>query len=409
MPLTTIIFITDRLLNFYNVAFLRKHKDWRCVLLTHCDYPEQDWLTVHQVETVTEENSSILSEKDLERYLRLEYELNPRCCIICNDDVNLPTINKVKKNLKLTALSDETLEIFTDKVCMKKHLLAAGINVPKFLPFDASLFQAQPETYYQTLVEKLGEPFVLKPRSAAASTGYIKLSTSAAFMALKDNHQPILANYEAETFISGTLYHCDSLIQNRRILIQKISVYSRPMGDFLAGFPIFSHSLSPDHLHYDAMQAFSEQILEAFNFPEGASHLEFFRTPAGELIFLEIALRAPGGLAVPAYEKQFGFNFLDEDLKIKTGQPVSLSSSNQNIHAAWGLYPKQHGTMKRNQLPAIQSNFNLSWHCADGELTQASTSLSQRAASILLWAPDRYIVNQDLHHLAQWQPYAHAS
>jgi hypothetical protein len=174
---------------------------------------------------------------------------------------------------------------FLDKPRMKELVAAAGLRVPRWRagvgPGDAA-----------AVVAELGLPVVLKPRSEAASRGVSVLPDEAALaaaLAAADG-----ADLECEEFVAGRILHADGVRRGGRFHYVSVSEYVGTCLAFLDGESLGSVLLDPGPERTAAAE-FTGRCLDALGLDDGAFHLELFRTPGGELVFLEVGARPGGG------------------------------------------------------------------------------------------------------------------
>ena len=103
MESTTIIFVTDRLIQFYNLDELKKLYNLEFVLVTDCDY-KHDTLKVYKIKSSVNDFLPKLFYDDVEYLIQQQIEKNASCKIICNDDVNFAGVEKIKRKFHLNTI-----------------------------------------------------------------------------------------------------------------------------------------------------------------------------------------------------------------------------------------------------------------------------------------------------------------
>ena len=316
--------------------------------------------------------------------------------LICNDDVHMPLAGKLRDDLGIPGDSEQTCLNFSDKLQAKAILRNTKIKVPGFEEFSFHQWRANGSAYFEKLSAKYSLPFVVKPTNCASSLGFKVIHSHSDFITL-----PILEaqEWEVEEFLYGTLFHCDSLIKDGEILFSACSQYNRPMGEFLQGAPIGSLIVPDEAEIAKKIKAFAKQILNTLGLKNGASHIEIFEHQGG-LTFLEGAMRCPGGLAIPAYEKMYGLDILDNDFRIQLGLEPKLPTLAQT-HAFWMMFPRYHGEVESLVAPALNSQFDIRWICAPGDKHANSISLGETVAILVGWNSDYIQAKADFKNLEQ--------
>lgn len=203
-----------------------------------------------------------------------------------------------------------------------------------------------------------------------------------------------------DQYISGSLFHVDSIVVEGQIKEVKTCAYSYPNAEFLNGRPLGSITLPVNSAMDVRLKDFNQKVLSAMrNIPDGATHLEVFLTRADELVFLEIAARAPGGMVPQMYAASCGKN-IEEQHFLAQMEMLPTSRKLQQKFAAWIWFPQVEGQIvNRKEDINLTSSFNLSWQLENGSIMQAPRSIRDRFADILLWDTDEANVRKDFHWL----------
>lgn len=176
---------------------------------------------------------------------------------------------------------------FRDKHVMKQLVDAAGIAVPAFAPVDSALDVL-------AFVDRYGLPVVVKPRLGSGSLGVTVVRTRA------DLESLLTSGVEdrgllVEAFVPGEMYVVDGLVVNSRIVTVHPSRYLNDCLSFQRGEFLGNRLLAADNPLRPGLERFAEGVLDALPTPEVTTfHLEVFVSPAGELVFCEIASRTGG-------------------------------------------------------------------------------------------------------------------
>jgi hypothetical protein len=102
--------------------------------------------------------------------------------------------------------------------------------------------------------------------------------------------------YLLEQFKPGDVYHCDSLILDRKILFSLTSKYLATPMEISQGGGVFRSATIPYDSEDDkAIKAVNEQVLKGFGLKHGAAHTEFIKCKEdGKIYFLETSSRVGG-------------------------------------------------------------------------------------------------------------------
>lgn len=195
-------------------------------------------------------------------------------------------------NLPGPKLADALL--VRDKVLMKSAVAEAGVRVPRFLPLADVTTPGQ--------VPWTGET-VLKPVKGVASRDTVVFPTvAAAITAAQDTVSPSdISDFEIEEYLAGRVIHVDGLMSHGRPLVLQPSRYINTCLSYANGTPLGSVQFSAD----DALFDWTLRCLAAVGITDGSFHLEAIEA-AGELAFMEVAARWPGGPVPNAFELATG-------------------------------------------------------------------------------------------------------
>lgn len=320
--------------------------------------------------------------------------------IITNDELCILLAAELREAFNLAGDHLSNLTRFINKLEMKQLLLNTDIPLPKYYHFDSVACSKDPEKYIHTLQQTLGLPIFVKPIDSAASQNTAKLHSTEEIYSWCQNHTN-KDNFEFDEFITGTLYHCDSIVRNNQILLTKIGQNVHPCFEFASGKIAGTITLSNDNPIVDCILDFNQKILKAFQpLPNCVTHLEIFERQNGELVFLEIACRAPGGMIVQMYEKNCGINFEQAHFAMQMDLPFNIPDIN-GPYCAWAWFPMQAGKINDYVKLTINSPHQLTWKVKIDERYDQAKSLIDYAGSIILWNDDAEILTNDFNYLSK--------
>ncbi|CAN5307044.1 hypothetical protein BH10PSE19_BH10PSE19_10700 [soil metagenome] len=293
---------------------------------------------------------------------------------------------------------------FIDKVIMKSYLQQANIRLPRYKSFNLADYRRNPVMYIEQQVDYLGLPILVKPLRGAGSLGnhkFVDKTTFAAWCSEQDAKNLSIA-YELDEFIDGKLYHCDSLIQDGKILLSQVCEYSYPNMDFISHSRILSsiNLLDNDSLKQELL-AFNQKVLAALPVPNGATHMEIFRKQNGELIFLEIGARTPGGLISLAYEKATGVSWALEHFRLQMQLPLKyLLPTQHRFTCGWFFVPRaEEAIIQVKKLHWQSHSQEIRWHVELDQQLTSSQSLLDVAVEGFFWDEDYQHVLHDFYSL----------
>jgi hypothetical protein len=227
--------------------------------------------------------------------------------IVALDDYDVEKATYLRENLRIDGMGQTTGRYFRDKLAMRMRAKSCGINSPSF----CSLFN---DHDINTFADTVAAPWVLKPRSEASASGIIKVFDKESLWMHINEMGNNRFKYLLEQFKPGDVYHCDSLILDRKIIFSLTSKYlATPMEISQAG-GVFRSSNIPYNSEDDkAIKKVNEQVLKGFGLKNGAAHTEFIKNSEdGEIYFLETSSRVGGAHLAEMVEAASNINLWKE-------------------------------------------------------------------------------------------------
>ncbi len=211
----------------------------------------------------------------------------------CLWEVGVVLAARLREALGIPGMSVETVNAFRDKALMKDRLAKAGLRVPR----NARVRTA---TEAREAADVIGFPLILKPIDGAGTRDTFLVQDAAELDAAlaRTTHLP---EASIEEFIDGDEFTYDT-----------VSIDGKPAFDSVAAYypkPLYGRTnewISPAQIVLrdphaagidDAVQ-FGRDVLQAMGMQTGFTHMEWYRKSSGEIVFGEIAARAPGGRLV---------------------------------------------------------------------------------------------------------------
>ena len=165
-------------------------------------------------------------------------------------------------------------------------------------------------------------PWVLKPRSQAASVGVRTLVSPAeaweAIAALGDAS----GDYLLEQFVEGAVYHVDAIVFDGAVRFAAVSRYGTPPLQVVHGGGIFvTRTLPESDPAVEPLREACTRVLGAFGLAAGVSHTEFIHAADGTWHFLETSARVGGAFIVEMIEAATGVNLWQEWARLEIAGP----------------------------------------------------------------------------------------
>lgn len=227
--------------------------------------------------------------------------------IVALDDFDVEKATYLRENLRIDGMGQTTGRYFRDKLAMRMRAKSCGIPIPAF----CSLFN---DHDINTFADTVSPPWVLKPRSEASSSGIIKVFDKETLWIHTNEMGNNRFKYLLEQFKPGDVYHCDSLILDRKILFSLTSKYSATPMEITQGGGVFRTSNIPYDSEDDIeIKKVNEAVLKGFGLKNGVAHTEFIKSKEnGQLYFLETSSRVGGAHIAEMVEAASNINLWKE-------------------------------------------------------------------------------------------------
>jgi len=249
-------------------------------------------------------------------------------CIVALDDYDVLTGAALREHLRIPGMGDTTMRYFRDKLAMRVKAQEHGFPVPEFVHV---LNYGRLHEY----MARVPPPWMLKPRLEASTIGIAKINTPEELWSRLDVLGDQQSFYLLERYISGDVYHVDSLVFDRQVVFAEAHRYGRPpLEVFHEGGISTTRTLprgSEDEL---TLKALSRQVIGAFGQVHGVAHMEFIKgREEGHFYFLETAARVGGANIVELIDASTGINLWREWATIELAsdeQSYQLPQHRQN-------------------------------------------------------------------------------
>jgi biotin carboxylase len=316
------------------------------------------------------------------------------------DERNLLLAADLRAEFGLPGLRREDVLPFRDKCLMKERVAAAGIRVPRYGRYEPDRAVRDRRGYFLTLSGQVGLPLILKPVDGNSADGVYKIESFGDFAEVPDD---LGRPYEYEEFIDGTIYSVNIVSRGGRSEFAGVTEYLVNSSAVREGRVNADINLIESDPRVPAMIAFAERVLDALGWPDGASHLELFRTGAGELVFLEVAARFKGLAGVAAMQRNYGVALVNLALEIEAGL-ASCPYPDEQVYCFDAVIPKERGVIERLAEPEIDSEFSITWKVREGDVVGQGESLGDNGGVFLVWNKDYDVLYRDFTRLAGYRP-----
>lgn len=325
--------------------------------------------------------------------------------IICNDEFNIVLVGKLRDRYGIPGAGEAQIDLYRNKDLMKQQLAKHAIRIPKHQLLDCTLSSQQITDHYQHLTATLGKSFVVKPVSGAGSIGTVIIHHEHEFVALYPTLIESAMDYEAEEYITGEFFHCDSLIQNGNVIYSIASEYLFPNIDYLQGKMLGSLCLLPNTNLSQRIVNLNAKIIQALGPINGLTHMELFHTPNDELVFIEIAARSGGGEITPTYTRMLNLNFSALDMRIQAGEILNITIPAIKEYSFSLRIPNIPGSVEKFNQPDLKSQYCFDWKIKSGDILQPSLSPLAFAGTITVTNSNYAELYADFLKLRDFQPY----
>ncbi len=274
---------------------------------------------------------------------------------------------RIREELCLPGMPASTARLFRDKLAMRFAARDAGLPQPEFV----SLLNYQEVGEF---IERIPPPWVIKPRADASSVGIKKLFEKDDVWRAKDmldarkSVRERSSYYLLESYITGDVYHVDSLVDHGIVVFAGVNRYGAPPLDITQhGGVSTSYTLKYGSSQRRELLKANRRLLTEFGLDHGASHAEFIRSQAdGRYYFVEVAARVGGAYTVEALEAATGINLWREWAKIEISDPADpykLSLARKGFSGlAVSLAKQEHPDTSRYVDPEIVYRVDKPWH-----------------------------------------------
>ncbi len=248
--------------------------------------------------------------------------------IVALDEFDMEMVAALREHMRVPGMGRTTTAHFRDKLAMRFEAQRAGVLVPEFSPVlnydDLRAYMAN-----------VPGPWVLKPRGEASAIGIKKIHDPEQLWRTLDELGDRQSYYLLERFVSGDIYHVDSITSERQVVFAAVSRYGKPPMQVMHEGGVFTTRIV-DRRGDDAQQltALNAHLIPAMGLLRGVTHAEYIHGKGGGFYFLEVAARVGGAFIADVVEYATGINLWAEWARIEVcalrGVPYTLPPTKQN-------------------------------------------------------------------------------
>jgi biotin carboxylase len=242
--------------------------------------------------------------------------------IVALDEFDMENVSAIREHLRIPGMGLTTVRYFRDKLAMRARAKEAGVNVPEFV-------HVLNHDELREFMARVPAPWLLKPRSQASGIGMKKLHQPDELWPLLDRLGDDQSHYLLEQFVPGSVFHVDSVVNEKQVLFGDAHAYGVPPLDVShAGGVFTTRTLERDSEDAKALRVINQRLIDALGLLRGVTHAEFLKAHAdGRIYFIEIASRVGGAYISDVVDAASGVNLWREWAKLEVGagkQPYSL-------------------------------------------------------------------------------------
>jgi biotin carboxylase len=232
--------------------------------------------------------------------------------IVALDDFDIELAAMIREYLRIPGMGESTSRYFRDKLAMRMRAAEMGLNVPDFIHVLNHGKVAE-------FLDRVPPPWVLKPRSMAGAIGIHKVHSKDEFWKIVERLGDEQSGYLLERFVSGDIFHVDTVMSEHEILFAIASGYGTPPLEVAQGGGIFTtRILERDSDAARRLLEENRRVLAALGLLRGVSHTEYIiGREDGRVYFLETSARVGGAHIAELVEAATGINLWAEWAKVE--------------------------------------------------------------------------------------------
>lgn len=291
---------------------------WRVTLLTREDLSSADWAW-----TSLNEFRTVAPKAKEEDYLREAINITmsqPVDHVVGLDEFDVLSAARVREYLQIfKGMSFSYALRFRDKLTMRNIASSRDILCPEF----TEIFIPKLINEY---LDSIPAPWFIKPRGEVSAFGIRKCETKDEVWDVlnelenRKNWRDHPSQFLIERFIEGSVYHVDSVVEERKIVACGVSKYgAAPFKIAHSGGVFMTSIMDYESKDRKKLEEINRKLLEAFEYERGIAHAEFLKSDEdGKFYLVEIACRVGGAYIANVLEYASGFNLWREWGKLES-------------------------------------------------------------------------------------------
>jgi hypothetical protein len=281
--------------------------------------------------------------------------------IVALDDFDVEKAASLREHLRVPGMGDTTARFFRDKLAMRMQAKSKGILVPDFLHvlnYDA----------IHDFTERVPFPYMVKPRLMAGAHGLKKVSNKDELWNKINELGNEQSFYLMERFLTGNIYHVDSIVYQNEIRFALASKYGKPPFEVAHSGRVFtSRTVERGSESERNLLEMNEKVIKAMGLLMGVSHTEFIESDEdGKFYFLETSARVGGAHIADLVEAASGINLWREWAKIEIlregGEYVYPQVSNDYAGIIQSLAKQEWPDLSAYDEPEVKWKLNKKFH-----------------------------------------------
>jgi biotin carboxylase len=231
--------------------------------------------------------------------------------IVPLDDFDLEKASALREHLRVPGMGETTTRHFRDKLAMRVKALEDGLPVPDFV-------HVLNDDRLRAFCRRASPPWILKPRQMAGAIGMRKIHNEEEMWSTTEALGDERSYYLLEQFVAGEVYHVDSIVSEREVVVAIPCKYGTPPYDVSHGGGVFTtRVLDRSSRESRDLVETNARVLTSLGLVRGVSHTEYIRRSDGSFVFLETSARVGGAHIAELVEAAAGFNLWAEWAKIE--------------------------------------------------------------------------------------------
>lgn len=272
--------------------------------LRDADWPRDILEDVHLMPDLTQREHVLRGVSWLVRRHRIDR-------VIALDEFDLEVAALLREHLRIPGMGETTTRRFRDKLAMRMAAQEAGIRVP---PFTGIIHDDD----IRAFTERVGPPWVLKPRLSASTTGIRRVGSADELWRALEELGDEASFRLLERFVPGSVYHVDGVVVDGHVPWAEVHRYARPPLEVYHGGGLFcTRTVERGDPRAATLRTLNEQVVRALGLRRGAFHTEFIWGDDDQPYFLEIAARVGGAHIADVTEAAAGLNLWREWARVE--------------------------------------------------------------------------------------------